>query len=320
MNRYQHQAVLLEEAVSSLNLRGDGFYLDATYGRGGHSRAIMAGLDEQGCLFCLDKDPQAVAAGMEEWSDEPRFSIVQGSFAELDRITQVWKIERNLDGILLDLGVSSPQLDDPERGFSFLKDGPLDMRMDPTKGTSAAMWLADASEREISRVFWEFGEERHARRIARSIVKTRQQQCLESTTQLAELIEQTIGRWDHKHPATRCFQAIRIFINNELGDLASGLEAAIEQLRPGGRLVAISFHSLEDRLVKRTFREAARPGRVRRNIPEHPSWSPKLKLIGKPQRPSVDEISTNPRARSAIMRVAQKLGSESSGLADVGRS
>jgi 16S rRNA (cytosine1402-N4)-methyltransferase len=307
MKDFQHYPVLLEEAVSSLGVRGDGIYLDATFGRGGHSRAIMARLTEQGRLFTLDKDPQAVSAGLEEWGDDPRFSIVQGSFAEMDRMVQEWQIERNLDGILLDLGVSSPQLDDPERGFSFRKGGPLDMRMDPTKGVSAADWLAGTSEREMSRVFWEFGEERHARRIARSIVKARQQQSLESTTQLAELIEATIGKQEKKHPATRCFQAIRIVVNNEMGDLAKGLDAAIRQLRQGGRLVVISFHSLEDRLVKRTFREAVRPGKVRRNIPAHPDWSPRLKLVGKAIRPSEQEISANPRARSAIMRVAEKL-------------
>ena len=307
MSRYQHQPVLLEEAISSLRIRGEGIYLDATFGRGGHSRAIIARLTEQGRLFSLDKDPQAVEAGMEELGGDPRFSIVQGSFAEMDRMVQEWQIERNLDGILLDLGVSSPQLDDPDRGFSFRNGGPLDMRMDPTKGVSAADWLAETPEREMTRVFWEFGEERHARRIARSIVKARQQQCLETTTQLADLIETTIGRREKKHPATRCFQAIRIVVNNEMGDLALGLEAAIRQLRPGGRLVAISFHSLEDRLVKRTFREAVRPGKVRRNIPDHPDWSPRLKLVGKAIRPSEQEISANPRARSAIMRVAEKL-------------
>jgi 16S rRNA (cytosine1402-N4)-methyltransferase len=179
--------------------------------------------------------------------------------------------------------------------------------MDPTTGMSAAEWLTDAPEREITRVFWEFGEERHARRIARSIVKVRQQQRLETTSQLAELIEKTIGNREKKHPATRCFQAIRIYVNNELGDLTDGLKAAIGVLRPGGRLVVISFHSLEDRLVKRTFREAVRPGKVRRNIPAHPDWSPSLKLIGKAIRPSEQEISANPRARSAIMRVAEKL-------------
>ena len=308
MSEYQHQAVLLEEAVTSLRIREGGVYLDATFGRGGHSRAIIARLTEQGRLFSLDKDPQAVEAGMEELGGDPRFSIVQGSFAEMDRIVREWQIERNLDGILLDLGVSSPQLDDPERGFSFGKEGPLDMRMDPTRGVSAAEWLAGTPEREMSRVFWEFGEERHARRIARSIVKARQQQRLETTTLLAELIENTIGKREKKHPATRCFQAIRIYINDELAQLATGLARAIGLLRPGGRLVVISFHSLEDRLVKRTIREAARPGKVRRNIPQHPELEPVLKPMGKAIKPSATELSVNPRARSAVMRVAEKLG------------
>jgi 16S rRNA (cytosine1402-N4)-methyltransferase len=307
MNASLHQPVLLEEAVSSLNIRGDGIYLDGTFGRGGHSRAIIARLTEQGRLLSLDKDPVAVHSGQENLGGDPRFSIVQGSFADMDQLVRDWGVEGDLDGILLDLGVSSPQLNDPERGFSFMKDGPLDMRMDPTQGVSAAEWLAEATEREISRVIWELGEERQARRIARSIVMARQREQLYRTSQLAELIENTIGNRERKHPATRCFQAIRIFINNELGDLALGLEASIKQLRPGGRLVAISFHSLEDRLVKRTFREAAKPGQVRRNIPEHPDWKPVLKLIGKAVRPSEHEISVNPRARSAVMRVAEKL-------------
>jgi 16S rRNA (cytosine1402-N4)-methyltransferase len=218
-------------------------------------------------------------------------------------------VEEGLDGILLDLGVSSPQLDDPERGFSFMGDGPLDMRMNPSHGVSAEEWLAEATEGELTRVFWEFGEERHARRIARSIVMTRQKQRLETTGQLARLIESTIGRREkHKHPATRCFQAIRIYINDELAQLKEGLEKAIGLLRPGGKLVVISFHSLEDRLVKRTIREAARPGRVRRNIPEHPDSRPLLKPIGRAIRPSTAELSVNPRARSAVMRIAEKLG------------
>jgi 16S rRNA (cytosine1402-N4)-methyltransferase len=244
---------------------------------------------------------------MHELGGDSRFSIAQGSFADLGRMARSWGVESGLDGVLLDLGVSSPQLDDPERGFSFVKDGPLDMRMNPMQGVSAAEWLAEATEREISRVLWEFGEERHARRIAKSIVMERQREPLVRTSQLAALIEAAIGRRERKHPATRCFQAIRIWINNELADLAKGLEAAIEQLRPEGRLVAISFHSLEDRLVKRTLREAARPGQVRRNLPEHPDLKPVLRLIGKPVRPSESEISANPRARSAVMRVAEKL-------------
>lgn len=307
MNADQHQPVLLNEAIEALQVKPRGSYLDGTFGRGGHSRAILARLEEQGRLLALDKDPEAIATGSREWGEDPRFALKQGSFAELDHWIQGWEEPGGLDGILLDLGVSSPQLDDPERGFSFREDGPLDMRMDPTKGVSAAEWLAVAPEREISRVIWEFGEERLARRIARNIVKARESERLERTSQLARLVEGTIGRKERKHPATRCFQAIRIYINNELGDLAEGLEASIRQLRPGGRLVVISFHSLEDRLVKRTLREAARPGQVRRNLPEHPDWAPTLTLIGKPVRPSESEISANPRARSAVMRVAEKL-------------
>jgi len=226
----------------------------------------------------------------------------------MKRYVREWGVEEGLDGILLDLGVSSPQLDNPDRGFSFMGNGPLDMRMNPLQGVTAEDWLAEAPERELTRVFWEFGEERHARRIARSIVMARQQQRLETTGQLARLIEQTIGRREkNKHPATRCFQAIRIFINDELAHLAQGLEAGIEGLRPGGRLVVISFHSLEDRLVKRTIREAVRPGQVRRNIPAHPDLKPVLKQISNVVRSSALELSVNPRARSAVMRVAEKL-------------
>jgi 16S rRNA (cytosine1402-N4)-methyltransferase len=308
MSEFQHQPVLLEEAVEALNIRADGKYLDGTFGRGGHSRAILARLSEQGCLFSLDRDPEAVAAGKEMMGSDPRFSIVQGNFAEMDRYVREWGVEEGLDGILLDLGVSSPQLDNPERGFSFMGEGPLDMRMNPLQGVTAAQWLAETPERELTRVFWEFGEERHARRIARSIVMARQRQRLETTGQLAKLIENTVGRREkNKHPATRCFQAIRIHINKELANLARGLEAAIRGLRPGGRLVLISFHSLEDRLVKRTMKEAVRPGKVRRNIPEHPDLKPSMKLIGKAIRPGEYELSVNPRARSAIMRVAEKL-------------
>jgi len=259
--------------------------------------------------MALDRDPEAIAAGMDLQKQDARFSIVQGNFADLERYVREWGVEEGLDGILLDLGVSSPQLDDPDRGFSFMGDGPLDMRMNPLQGVSAKEWLADAPERELTRVFWEFGEERHARRIARSIVTTRQKQRLDTTGQLARLIENTIGRREKKkHPATRCFQAIRIFINDELANLAKGLDTAIRLLRPGGRLVVISFHSLEDRLVKRTIREAVRPGQVRKNIPQHPDNAPLMKLVGKAVKASETELSVNPRARSAVMRVAEKLG------------
>ncbi|MEJ2534276.1 MAG: 16S rRNA (cytosine(1402)-N(4))-methyltransferase RsmH [Gammaproteobacteria bacterium] len=308
MSALQHQPVLLQEAISALHIRPEGRYVDCTFGRGGHSREILKRLTEQGRLLSLDKDPQAIAAGRGQLGSDSRLTLQQGSFAELEQWIHGWGAEDGLDGVLFDLGVSSPQLDDPERGFSFMEDGPLDMRMDPTHGESAAEWLARAPEREISRVIWEFGEERHARRIARSIVMAREQQPLLRTSQLAALIEDTIGRKERKHPATRSFQAIRIHINKEMADLAEGLAAAIRQLRPGGRLVAISFHSLEDRLVKRTFKEAARPGRVRRDLPDPPDSAPTLKLIGKAIRPSEDEISANPRARSAVMRVAEKLG------------
>lgn len=308
MGAEQHKPVLLDEAIDALVTRKDGHYVDGTFGRGGHSRALVARLNEQGRLLALDKDPQAIAAGMESLGSDDRVTLIQGSFAELEQWILDWGVGDRVDGILLDLGVSSPQLDDPERGFSFREDGPLDMRMDPTRGVSAAEWLNEAPEREISRVLWEFGEERHARRIARKIVTARGQKPLERTSELAALIEEVLGRPERKHPATRSFQAIRIQVNNEMADLAKGLEAGIRQLRPGGRLVVISFHSLEDRLVKRTFREAARPGHVRRNLPEHPDWVPRLKLLGKARKPSDSEISANPRARSAVMRVAEKVG------------
>ena len=308
MTDYQHRPVLLEEAVDALNVKPEGMYLDGTFGRGGHSRAILARLSPQGCLFGLDRDPEAIAAGEELQRSDPRFSIVQGNFADLERYVRDWGVEEGLDGILLDLGVSSPQLDNPDRGFSFIGDGPLDMRMNPLQGMTAAEWLAEVPERELTRVLWEFGEERYARRIARNIVTTRQKQRLETTGQLAELIENTIGRREkNKHPATRCFQAIRIFINNEMANLATGLEAGMNGLRPGGRLVVISFHSLEDRLVKRTIREAVRPGTVRRNIPQHPDLKPRFRSIGKAIRASQSELSVNPRARSAVMRIAEKL-------------
>jgi 16S rRNA (cytosine1402-N4)-methyltransferase len=308
MSTYRHQPVLLDEVLAGLNIRVDGNYLDGTFGRGGHSRAILGRLSGKGRLVALDRDPEAAEAGQELMEQDPRFSIAQGNFADMERFVRGWGLEGSLDGVVLDLGVSSPQLDNPVRGFSFMGDGPLDMRMNPLKGVTAAEWLAEAPEREMTQVFWEFGEERQARRIARSIVMARQQRRLETTGQLAGLIENTIGRRDQKkHPATRCFQAIRIYINNELADLARGLEAAIRELRLEGRLIVISFHSLEDRLVKRTMREAARPGKVRRNIPEHPEWKPSLRLIGKAVKPSRHELSVNPRARSAVMRIAEKV-------------
>ncbi len=304
----EHVPVLLAEAIEALDIKADGTYFDGTFGRGGHSRAILAGLKQQGRLIALDKDPAAVATGQQLAAEDVRFSIGQGSFADLDRMAKDWRVD-GLDGILLDLGVSSPQLDNSRRGFSFRADGPLDMRMDPTHGVSAAQWLADASEQEIARVLREYGEERQARRIARKIVTSRRQQAISTTRQLAGLIQSVLGRrQDKKHPATKSFQAIRIHINNELAELATGLEAAIRHLRPQGRLAVISFHSLEDRLVKRTLRESARPGPVSRKLPAAQAARAVLRLVGKAQRSSATETARNPRARSAVLRVAERLG------------
>lgn len=303
-----HQPVLLQETLEALRIKPEGVYLDGTFGRGGHSCALLAQLRKQGRLFALDKDPEALAKGKELISKDKRFTMVQGSFADLDRICSLWGVQA-FDGILLDIGVSSPQLDDARRGFSFRFDGPLDMRMDPARGVSASEWLADAGENEIANVLREFGEERQARRIARKIVESRRLQPLQTTRQLAGLIESVLGNQkDKKHPATKTFQAIRIFINDELAELATGLKSAIRHLRPDGRLVVISFHSLEDRLVKRTLREAARPGPVLRKMPMADARPPVLKLIGKAQKPSESEIRHNPRSRSAVLRVAEYLG------------
>jgi 16S rRNA (cytosine1402-N4)-methyltransferase len=303
-----HQPVLLKETLAALRIKPEGVYLDGTFGRGGHSCALLAQLRKQGRLFALDKDPEAFAKGKELISTDKRFTMIQGSFAELDRYCDTWGVQA-FDGILLDIGVSSPQLDDARRGFSFRLDGPLDMRMDPARGVSASEWLADARETEITNVLREFGEERQARRIARKIVESRRQEPIQTTRQLAGLIKSLIGnRKDKKHPATKSFQAIRIYINNELAELATGLKSAIRHLRPDGRLVVISFHSLEDRLVKRTFREAARPGPVSRRVPMAVGRPPVLKLIGKAQSPSDSEILGNPRSRSAVLRAAEYLG------------
>ena len=303
-----HRPVLLDEAVAALEIKPEGVYLDGTFGRGGHSGAILAQLPEQGRLLALDKDPEAVQVGQKKFADDPRFRIHQGSFVGMQAALEQWLGEGRCHGILLDLGVSSPQLDDARRGFSFMADGPLDMRMDPSRGMSAADWLNSADAGEIAQVLREFGEERLARRIANGIVMARREQPLETTAQLAQLVEDTIGRPERKkHPATRTFQAIRIKINSELADLAKGLEAAIDCLYPGGRLVVISFHSLEDRLVKRTLKEAARPAPVPRRLPIPPDRTPtRLRLLGGARFPSEEEIERNPRARSAVMRVAER--------------
>ncbi|MDM8347564.1 16S rRNA (cytosine(1402)-N(4))-methyltransferase RsmH [Pseudomonas sp. sp1636] len=308
---FRHITVLLDEAVDGLAVRAGGCYLDGTFGRGGHSRLILEKLGSDGRLLGFDKDPLAIATGNELAAEDGRFVVVQRSFAELGEEAVVRGLAGKVSGILLDLGVSSPQLDDAERGFSFLNDGPLDMRMDPTRGVSAAQWIASASEEEIARVFKEYGEERFARRMARAVVLRRAEQPFERTADLAQVLTVANPAWEKgKNPATRAFQGLRIYINNELGDLQRGLDAALETLEVGGRLVVISFHSLEDRIVKQFMRKQAKgeQDKYPRDLPIIPkAFEPRLKLIGKPQFASEAELKANPRSRSAVMRVAEKM-------------
>jgi len=301
-----HIPVMLEESLHGLNVRADGTYLDGTFGRGGHARALLARLGPQGRLLLLDRDPAAVAFARAEFGGDSRVAIRHGSFADLAD----WEMTQpGLDGVLLDLGVSSPQFDDSTRGFSFQGDAPLDMRMDQTHGESAAGFLARASETEIADVLWRFGEERHSRRIAKAIVERRRDAPIARTGELAELIARTIGRRsDGKNPATRSFQALRIEVNHELDALHSGLQGALARLRPGGRLAVISFHSLEDRIVKHLIRaESQQPPALRHGLPPPPQVALRLKPIGPAQFPSSAEIAANPRARSAVLRVAERL-------------
>lgn len=308
---YNHVTVLLDEAVAALAVRADGRYLDGTFGRGGHSRLLLRQLGPDGCLLGFDKDPLAIATGQALAAEDGRFVVVQRSFAELGAEVAQRGWTGTLSGVLLDLGVSSPQLDDPERGFSFLNDGPLDMRMDPSRGVSAAEWIATASEEDIARVFKEYGEERFAKRMARAVVQRRAERPFERTADLAQVLTVANPAWEKgKNPATRAFQGLRIFINNELGDLEAGLEAALEALEVGGRLVVISFHSLEDRIVKQFMRRHAKgeADALPRDLPIIPEkFVPRLKLLGKPQYASAEEVKANPRSRSAVMRVAEKL-------------
>ena len=308
---YNHVTVLLDEAVAALAVRADGRYLDGTFGRGGHSRLLLRQLGPDGCLLGFDKDPLAIATGQALAAEDGRFVVVQRSFAELGAEVAQCGWTGTLSGVLLDLGVSSPQLDDPERGFSFLNDGPLDMRMDPSRGVSAAEWIATASEEDIARVFKEYGEERFAKRMARAVVQRRAERPFERTADLAQVLTVANPAWEKgKNPATRAFQGLRIFINNELGDLEAGLEAALEALEVGGRLVVISFHSLEDRIVKQFMRRHAKgeADTLPRDLPIIPEkFVPRLKLLGKPQYASAEEVKANPRSRSAVMRVAEKL-------------
>jgi 16S rRNA (cytosine1402-N4)-methyltransferase len=312
VSQEKHRSVLLHGAVDALITNTSGVYIDGTFGRGGHSREILSRLDAKARLIGIDKDPQAIAEGQTLAAQDPRFVIAQSSFAEIkDVLLQNGCLQdgcAQVDGVLLDLGVSSPQLDQAERGFSFMRDGPLDMRMNPQAGLSAAAWLAVADEQTITQVLFEFGEEKFARRIARSIVAKRGETPLTTTAQLAELIAEAVPvREPGKHPATRSFQAFRIYINNELDDLQQLFDQVIDQLAPGGRLVVISFHSLEDRLVKRFIRDQERGPKIPAYIPLTASqYKPRLRAVGKALKANDDEVAENVRARSAIMRVAEK--------------
>ncbi|MCG6656435.1 16S rRNA (cytosine(1402)-N(4))-methyltransferase RsmH [Halomonas campisalis] len=305
---FRHASVLLDGAVEALVHDPCGIYLDGTFGRGGHSRAILARLAPQGRLLAMDRDPQAIAEAAS--IDDPRFAIAQDEFARLGELARREGLHGRLSGVLLDVGVSSPQLDDPERGFSFLRDGPLDMRMDPGRGESAADFLARAKEAEIAEVFKRYGEERYARRLARAVVARRGERPFERTADLAEVIKAAHPAWEKgKHPATRVFQALRIQVNGELDQLDAALAAALEALAPGGHLVVISFHSLEDRRVKRFIREHVRGDTgLPRGMPiREDQIERRLEALGKAQRPHAAEVDANPRARSAVMRVARKL-------------
>ena len=304
-----HTAVLLPQVLTALNIRASGRYLDATFGRGGHAEAILEKLTLDGRLLCLDRDPVAIAEAKARFGSDPRVMIFLAPFSELAHCADALEPGLKLDGILLDLGVSSPQLDDPERGFSFMQDGPLDMRMSKGEGASAADVVNGAPEAELARIFREFGEERFAGRLARAIVTDRQKQPFTRTRELASLIERVSRtRERHKHPATRVFQALRIHVNGELSQLETALRAALARLAPAGRLAVISFHSLEDRMVKRFMRDHAQPDPMYAGLPDIPAHArPTLKLVGKSIEPDAQEIAANPRARSARLRVAERL-------------
>ena len=304
-----HETVLQHEAVAALNVRPSGRYVDATFGRGGHARAILDTLGVEGSLLVLDRDPEAIAAAQGLMAQDPRVNAMKIPFGALGSALSELRLLGKVDGILFDLGVSSPQLDNPERGFSFMRDGPLDMRMDSEAKLSAAEWLADAPEQKIADVIYQLGEERYSRRIARAIVKVRTDMAITRTSQLADIVKQAHPAWEkHKHPATRTFQAIRMHINNELSELESALEVVLSSLATGGRLVVISFHSLEDRMVKKFMARCATGDAFPRGVPvTAEQLKPALKLIGRPIRPTADEVHVNSRARSAVMRTAEKL-------------
>ena len=304
-----HKPVLLDEVLAGLAVQADGRYCDATFGRGGHAAAILAQLGPAGRVCAIDRDPEAVAAGREGFASEPRLTLVRGSFGRLEERVRAAGWEGGLQGVLLDLGVSSPQLDEARRGFSFMQDGPLDMRMDNESGISAAQWLARAGEREIADVLFKLGEEKFSRRIARAIVAARAAAPIVTTRQLADIVAGAVPtREPGKHPATRTFQAIRIHVNRELEEVEAALPQAVNLLAPGGRLCVISFHSLEDRLVKRFIRREAQGDPVYAGLPNVPPHArPRLRLVGGAVMPGEAEVAANPRARSAVLRIAEKV-------------
>ncbi|ENM6577605.1 16S rRNA (cytosine(1402)-N(4))-methyltransferase RsmH [Vibrio fluvialis] len=312
---FQHISVLLHESIDGLAIKPDGIYIDGTFGRGGHSRTILSQLGPNGRLYSIDRDPQAIAEAQK--IDDPRFTIVHGPFSGIAEYAQRYDLVGKVDGVLFDLGVSSPQLDDAERGFSFMKDGPLDMRMDPTSGMPVSDWLAQADLDDITWVIREFGEDKHARRIAKAIVAYREDEenePLARTSQLAKLISDAAPKSfkEKKHPATRAFQAFRIYINSELEEIDTALKGAASILAPQGRLSVISFHSLEDRMVKRFIRKESKGPEVPHGIPLTQEQiralgSADLKTVGKAIKPSEQEVEMNPRSRSSVLRIAEKL-------------
>lgn len=302
-----HVPVLLEEVIEALAIGPNDTLVDGTFGRGGHARAMLEKLGPQGRLLVIDQDPEAIASARAGIGQDERVTVRHANFSKIAEITQALGWSGTVDGVLLDLGVSSPQLDDPDRGFSFMTEGPLDMRMDTTQGQSAADWLASVDEATLAQVIKEYGEERHARRVARAIVEARNVQPIETTAQLARIVSSVVkGRPGH-HPATRTFQAIRIFINQELEVLDDVLTSLVEVMAPGGRMAIITFHSLEDRAVKQAWNQLAKPPASSRRAPMATDFQPTLKLIGKSITASEAECAQNPRARSARLRVAERI-------------
>ena len=304
----EHKPVLLDEVIKALNIRSDGFYIDGTFGRGGHSREIIKRLGRKGRLLAFDKDPDAVMSVGMDLIEDDRFEIIKGSFTMLMKYVKQHEVEEKVSGVLFDFGVSSPQLDDNKRGFSFKYDSPLDMRMNPAEGESVANWLNKANEKEIADIIYKYGEERASRRIAKAIVAFREKTPIDSTKQLSDIVCKTIpNKKSDIHPATKTFQAFRIHINHELDEIKEVLPQATDVLCVGGRLAAISFHSLEDRIVKRFLRTQSKPKEQPLEIPiQQENLGIKLKLIGKKVRPSEKEVSNNPRSRSALLRVAER--------------